>query len=402
MSKFKFIIIFSFFIVGLSHSNSCKSMKELRNQAKERIKNCNDVVLKNQASVTKPTDFESSYLGAVNSQKIVVYLEQNIAELEKTKSEYTKHSKLCTRDGGGTIKEFNKAIENLNNAKEALSVKSSQYFSIAQSNYTGDSAILQSQFDSDVSNMNFDSNSIAEHGSAAAVANASIANTYQASVGETFTGSNNLSSQEFADLNSDNWDDDLSKPVARNSIASDKKMKTSDKILIAALGLGALGAGIAIFSDDDEDSAGGGGGSGSANGGRATASGGGKGFPEGVTFHSGADVRGWKQTATLSSANFQGSTVCLDSDKRNVWPGSSKALPSGTVVNANSWVIYGSEGKWRAETFDWMRVGQLCKVTSNIKNVSSGDKVGFFVSGLARNSVRNVQERSNVVWTTWP
>ena len=122
----------------------------------------------------------------------------------------------------------------------------------------------------------------------------------------------------------------------------------------------------------------------------------------GVTvMNSRADVSGWAQTATLN-ASVGGGSVNLNYDKARVWPGIDN-------VNANAWVFFTYKGGNYASTFDYMRPGQTRK-SANFQipmdggtwRPSSGETVGFMVSGLCRDSRRNVSERSNVDFVTWP
>jgi len=122
------------------------------------------------------------------------------------------------------------------------------------------------------------------------------------------------------------------------------------------------------------------------------------------------DVSGWEQTGTLKSVLVNSSTITLDYDKANVWPGVSA---DGTILNANPWIFVKQDGKWYAATFEWLRPGQTSK---DIKSVNgdhikqsplkdfvpkNGEVYGFMVSGLARASERNVQERTNIVMYEW-
>lgn len=120
-----------------------------------------------------------------------------------------------------------------------------------------------------------------------------------------------------------------------------------------------------------------------------------------------ADVSGWAQTANLQ-ASVGGGSINLSYDKAKVWPAMGGA-------NANPWVIVNLNGQWYAGTFEWLRYGQTAKPMSVLSGGGhikvpplsswrprSGERIGLMVSGLARDSTRNVQERSNVVMVTWP
>ena len=134
------------------------------------------------------------------------------------------------------------------------------------------------------------------------------------------------------------------------------------------------------------------------------------GFPAEITgpihwLH--ADVSGWAQTANLH-ASVGGGSINLPYDKAKVWPAIDGA-------NANPWVIVNLNGQWYAGTFEWLRYGQTAKpmaVLSGGGHIKvpplsswrprSGERIGLMVSGLARDSTRNVKERSNIVMVTWP
>ena len=123
------------------------------------------------------------------------------------------------------------------------------------------------------------------------------------------------------------------------------------------------------------------------------------------------NVSGWAQTANLSSVNVNGGSITLNYDKANSWPGRNAG---GANVNANPWIFVYLDGRWYAGTWEWLRTGQTTKSTravngDHIKKAPlnnfvprSGEVYGFMVSGLARDSTRNVQERSNIVMVRWP
>ena len=99
----------------------------------------------------------------------------------------------------------------------------------------------------------------------------------------------------------------------------------------------------------------------------------------------------------------------LPYSKAKVWPASGG-------VNANCWVFARwSDGQWYAATFEYLRSGQTAKPMSVLSGgghikvsplsgwrPKSGERIGLMVSGLARTTMRNVKERSNVVMVTWP
>jgi hypothetical protein len=124
----------------------------------------------------------------------------------------------------------------------------------------------------------------------------------------------------------------------------------------------------------------------------------------GVTFL-GLDVSGWSQTATLT-ASMSGGKVTLNYDKASVWPAVDGAV-------ANPWAIVDYNGQRYAATWEWLKPGQTLKDMSGKSwsghfkrgelsgwEPTAGDRIGLFVSGLCRDTRRNVSERSNIVWVT--
>jgi hypothetical protein len=123
------------------------------------------------------------------------------------------------------------------------------------------------------------------------------------------------------------------------------------------------------------------------------------------------NVSSWSRTANLASVTFSGGQICLNYDKASVWPGVDHV---GAFVNANPWIFIYQDGVLYGATWEWMRHGQTCKNRSSVAgdhikkdplwefSPQSGHVYGFMVSGLARDSVRNVQERSAVVLVRWP
>jgi len=119
------------------------------------------------------------------------------------------------------------------------------------------------------------------------------------------------------------------------------------------------------------------------------------------------NVSSWPVTASLN-ASVRGGTVNLPYSKSKVW----HAVDG---VNANPWVFVNLNGQWYAATWEYLRYGQTSKQMGgkswggHIKvsplsswEPHSGERVGLMVSGLARSSLRNVKERSNVTMVTWP
>jgi hypothetical protein len=126
-----------------------------------------------------------------------------------------------------------------------------------------------------------------------------------------------------------------------------------------------------------------------------------------------SDVSAWPETATLSPVTISGSSICLDYDRANQWP----VYNIGVAVVANPWIFIWENGQWYGATWEWLRPGQICKAVSSVAGThikrspfgehsgwlpTSGQTYWFMVSGLARFSERNVEERSNLVPFVWP
>lgn len=134
-------------------------------------------------------------------------------------------------------------------------------------------------------------------------------------------------------------------------------------------------------------------------------------IPEGTTWlHH--DVSSWPVTATLD-ASISGDKLILSYDKAKTWP--ATATTAGDGLNANPWVFVELDGRWYAATFEWLRFGQTSKPLYTVAGdhvkvsplsgdwrPSPGQRMGVMVSGLARAASRNVRERSNISWITYP
>lgn len=159
------------------------------------------------------------------------------------------------------------------------------------------------------------------------------------------------------------------------------------------------------FSDDDSDV---------SSDGTSSKTSSNDGGSDGISLDSVAwldsNVSGWSKTSTLT-VSISGDTITLNYDKANEWPGVSV---DGTSLNANPWVFVNLDGTWYAATFEWLRPGQTSKPTYTVDgshidasplsswSPTSGETYGFMVSGLARTTQRNVEERTQVVMATWP
>jgi hypothetical protein len=133
-------------------------------------------------------------------------------------------------------------------------------------------------------------------------------------------------------------------------------------------------------------------------------------WPDGLRWLH-ADVSAWPETAKLHDVRITTTTIEMPYDMASAWPGRDHV---GAHVNANPWVIVQHRGRWYAATWEWLRVGQQSKARAALEpghikrrelddwTPRSGDTLGFMVSGLARDHLRNAHERSNVVWVEWP
>lgn len=127
-----------------------------------------------------------------------------------------------------------------------------------------------------------------------------------------------------------------------------------------------------------------------------------------------ANVRDWPATAQMT-ASISGGQIRFPYDKSDAWPVATSGTGKGT--NANVWAIVQISGKWFAATWEWLRKGQTSKPVGcldgskgdhfkvsplNNWRPKSGDQFYLMVSGHARSTGRNVEERSNVFKVTWP
>lgn len=124
------------------------------------------------------------------------------------------------------------------------------------------------------------------------------------------------------------------------------------------------------------------------------------------------DVSDWAVTAKLNAIKIKTETIVVDYDKACVWPG--VVIKDGVEANANPWIFINLDGTWYGATWEWLKTCQTEKFLyavdgSHIKmppldtwHPVSGETYYFMVSGLARDSTRNVLERSNLLKVVWP
>lgn len=133
-----------------------------------------------------------------------------------------------------------------------------------------------------------------------------------------------------------------------------------------------------------------------------------------------ADVARWTRSSTIRTVRITASEICIDHTMAGRWPPSSPLGPPD-VREGNPWVIANVNGVWYAATYDWLRPGDICRAMTadqigphtsvggrsegnplHTWRPRSGEMVGFLVSTPARNEVRSINERSNIVLVRWP
>jgi len=126
------------------------------------------------------------------------------------------------------------------------------------------------------------------------------------------------------------------------------------------------------------------------------------------------DVSGWDVTSTIASVSVDSSNICFDYDKADEWPIFDY---NGTDVVGNPWIFIWHDDQWYGATWEWLRPEQTCKARTSVAGdhikqspfdessgwtPTSGETYYLMVSGLARDSNRNVQERTEPVAFVWP
>jgi len=125
-----------------------------------------------------------------------------------------------------------------------------------------------------------------------------------------------------------------------------------------------------------------------------------------------ANVSNWPVTSKITDVQIGADTISIDHTKSGSWPAMDY---NGVAVEGNPWVFVNRGGQWYGSTYEWLRPGQTEKqvtadgIGENIKveplaswTPQPGEPVGFMVSTPARDDSRTVNERTNVVMTTWP
>lgn len=165
-----------------------------------------------------------------------------------------------------------------------------------------------------------------------------------------------------------------------------------DMLKKLALAVACMGAMAFVMGCEDD------GGSSGSGGSSADTVGAPEGFSvETTTFIDDGGVGSWPITTVMRSVDVSGNMINMVYDDVD-WPSSSG-------VNGNCWLVYQRDGAWFASTFDFLRPNQETKEVQPAARdwgIGSGDRVGAFVSTLARDSRRNGNERSQIFWFTWP
>jgi hypothetical protein len=115
------------------------------------------------------------------------------------------------------------------------------------------------------------------------------------------------------------------------------------------------------------------------------------------------DVSGWVINSDLHKVYISGGYLNMPHTKACDWPMYDKA------VNANAWVIHKStrDGKWHANTWDFMRKCQTTKGEHDVGDPygwrpSHGEEVYILMSGIARPGyAETIHARSNIVKYYW-
>lgn len=130
-----------------------------------------------------------------------------------------------------------------------------------------------------------------------------------------------------------------------------------------------------------------------------------------VWLHS--DISDWPETHTLDAVTLDGEQICLETAGVDEWPAVDF---DGTELVGNPWIFIEEDGVWYGATWEWLRPGQTCKARDSVAGThikqppfeedggwepTPGVTYWFMVSGLARFSERNVEERTNLVPLTW-
>ena len=140
----------------------------------------------------------------------------------------------------------------------------------------------------------------------------------------------------------------------------------------------------------------------------------------------GLDISSWAKTSEITDIqiNIENGQICISHTKAGQWTPTQNAGSASVEdpVEGNAWVIVPLDGKGYAAPYDWLGAGEPCHMldVETLDNLYEqlpqrtdvselerwkplpGDKIGFLVSGLAKNDLNNVEERSNMLVVTLP
>lgn len=127
-----------------------------------------------------------------------------------------------------------------------------------------------------------------------------------------------------------------------------------------------------------------------------------------------ADVSTWPVTHDLS-ISFNGDDIVYNTEATSEWPKKFMGdVAKGGYLVGNPWIFIERDGKWHGMTYEWLRKGQKSKPLHTVKGdhikktgwhswaPTDGQRYAFMLSGLARNSDRNIEARTPAVFATWP
>ena len=140
----------------------------------------------------------------------------------------------------------------------------------------------------------------------------------------------------------------------------------------------------------------------------------------------GFNIDDWEKTSEITEIdiNIENGQICISHTKAGQWtPTQNVSSPSvEDPVEGNAWVVVPLDGKGYAAPYDWLGAEGPCHMldVETLENLYQqlpqrtnmpelnrwkpvpGDKIGFMVSGLARDGFENVKERSNMLIVTLP
>ncbi|MCK5684614.1 hypothetical protein KAJ27_10845 [bacterium] len=111
----------------------------------------------------------------------------------------------------------------------------------------------------------------------------------------------------------------------------------------------------------------------------------------------------WKIVSDLKvTIDMKRGSIVLEQEATTMWKDKWKYVFPQDEANVakrsgTAWIFYNENGKWYAETWEWMRPAQKFKFIAHIKSkLEAGGDIYFAVSGLARARSRNVKERTKI------